>query len=432
VKTLNEYLSYIENESEEGPDTDYFREMLDYFVGFLRSQSTVNEFVVASNLVVRQVIEQYPYLNPGIDLDFRTLFNQIQNVEEVFSNIENTDLRKEFLHQVHRNVREWPEIYVRLFPHHLFREVIVELERAGHHEKIRELFQNLLHNYRDQREPFVWMVRNCLEDEWFEEASVDFEKILISMIHLLDVTAREIDNRKDVSVNRKLYKQIHNYLFKEGHVQKYIQEADEEALNRIYTLVSDVKDLDPSVVLELKHTILNRFPNFRFYGESETERVSRGFLATHKAYQEKQKQLQHIQDVEVPQNSREIHEAAQHGDLRENAEYKAAKERQEMLSNQAARLKDELERVQIVHSSDVDDSVISFGTKVTLLNLDNDKQEEYTVLGPWESDPDNRVISYLSPLGNELYNGEQGSELDFEINERRYRYKVEEISAVEI
>jgi transcription elongation factor GreA len=247
------------------------------------------------------------------------------------------------------------------------------------------------------------------------------------MIHLLDITAREIDNRKDVSANRKLNRQIHTYLFKSGNLAEYINTADEEGVNRIFTLVSDVKDLDPSLVIELKHRILDRFPGFKFYGEEEAEMVSRGLIVAPASYDAKQKQLQHIHEVEVPQNSQEIAEARAHGDLRENAEYKAAKERQDMLNTTAARLQEEIERAQIVRPKEVDDSAITFGTRVTLLNKDTGETEEYTVLGPWESNPEESVISYLSPLGSKLYNHKEGEELEFSINDRTYNYRVENI-----
>jgi transcription elongation factor GreA len=191
--------------------------------------------------------------------------------------------------------------------------------------------------------------------------------------------------------------------------------------------VSDVKDLDPSLVLELKHRILDRFPEFKFYGAEEAETVSRGLIATPSSYEEKQKELQHIHEVEVPENSQEIADAKRHGDLSENAEYKAAMERQEMLNNSAARLQAEIERAQIVRPKDVDDSAITFGTKVTLYNKDSGQTEEYTLLGPWESDPEQSVISYLSPLGSKLYNHKAGEDLEFTINDRKYNYRVEDI-----
>jgi transcription elongation factor GreA len=363
-----------------------------------------------------------------VELDFVKLFEQISNVEEVFSRIENNELKRDFLEHVKHHIPDWPDYFVRLFPYHLSRDIVHDLEAKGHEDRLKEMFFNIFNNYRDMREPFVWIVRNCGSDEWFQSLTVEQEKLLIAMVHLLDITAREIDNRRDVSANRKLNRQIHTYLFKSGNLAEYIDHADEEGINRIFTLVSDVKDLDPSLIIELKHRILDRFPAFKFYGEEETETVSRGLIVTPSSYEEKQKALQHIHEVEVPQNSQEIAEARSHGDLRENAEYKAAKERQEMLNNTAARLQEEIERAQIVRPKEVDDSAITFGTKVTLYNKDSGETEEYTVLGPWESNPEEAVISYLSPLGSKLYNHKEGEELEFTINDRKYNYRVDEIS----
>jgi transcription elongation factor GreA len=430
-KTFSEYLDHVEKNDEIGTDSEFFREMYEYFVGFLRSQGAVNEYVVSSNMVVRRLVEKYPFLNPAVDLDFEAMFNGIRNLEEVFNGIENNELRKMFMQDLRRFVPEWPDYYTRLFPHHLSRDIIAELERNGHAGRLADLFSHIHNNYRDMREAFVWLVRNCRDDKWFRELHVEQEKILIAMIHLLDITAREIDNRKDVSANRKLNRQVHNYLFKDQHLHSFIDNADPESLNRIFTLVSDAKGLDPALVLELKQRILNRYPNFKFYGETEAQTVSRGFIVAAKSYEEKSAQLRHIHEVEVPDNSKEISEALQHGDLSENAEYKAAKERQDMLNNSAAKLKEELDRAQIMRRSDVDPSTISFGTVVRLTNLETDDTEEYTVMGPWESDPDQAIISYLSPLGGELYNHKAGEELHFEINDREYHYRVEEIRVAE-
>ena len=195
--------------------------------------------------------------------------------------------------------------------------------------------------------------------------------------------------------------------------------------------MSDVKDLDPSIKIELKQGIMDEHPGIAFYGESGREKVSRGgFMATTLSYNDKQKALKHLHEIEVPQNSKEISEALAHGDLRENAEYKAAKERQDMLNSSAAKMKDEIDRAQIVRVDEVDPSTIGFGTKVKLKSGEGNR-EEYTVLGPWESDPENGVISYLSPFGSELMNRKSGEELSFVINEREYAYKVEKIAVAD-
>ncbi len=427
VKVLDEFLEQSAEEERESTESDLFREMFEYFAGFLRSQTAVNEQVVASYLVVKRITDRFPFLNPRVELDFPRLFEQIGNVEEIFSRIDNGALKSEFLEQIKQHVNDWPDYYVRLFPYHLSRDIIYDLETRGHADRLKDMFFSIFNNYRDMREPFVWMVRHCAADDWYQSLPVEYEKLLIAMVHLLDITAREIDNRRDVSSNRKLHRQIHTYLFKSGNLADYIGRADEESVNRLFSLVSDVKDLDPSLVIEIKQRVLDRFPDFKFHGEAEAEIVSRGLIVTPSSYEAKQKQLKYIHEVEVPENSQEIAEAREHGDLKENAEYKAAKERQDMLNTTAARLTEEIERAQIVRPKDVDDSAVTFGTKVTLYNNDSGEQEEYTVLGPWESNPEESVISYLSPLGSKLYNHKEGEELELTINDRQYNYRVESI-----
>ncbi len=428
VTTLHEFIDQLE--ADESQDSDLFREMVDFFATQLRAEGEIDEYSVSSLLVLRNVAARFPFLSPGVDLDFRSCFERIDDLEGVFSRIPLPELKKEFIAEVRRNIKSWPTVFVRLFPFFLSREIIYELEKADKTEQLKAIFDAAYSTYRETREPFVWLIRNCsADDEWFKELPIDQEKILICMVHLLDLTYRDIENKKDASFNRKLNRQCHTYLFKDGHLMEFLSNADRDSINRIYTLVNDVRELDPSLLIELKHKVLDRFPDFKFYGEKQTEVVNRGFMATPKSYEDKQKQLQHIHEVEVPANSKEISEALQHGDLRENAEYKAAKERQDMLNSTVARLKEELDRVQVVKKADVDSSRITFGTVISLKNNDTGKTEEFTILGPWESDPDNSVISYLSPLGAELYNKPEGEDVSFVINERQYNYTVEKIEA---
>jgi transcription elongation factor GreA len=147
-------------------------------------------------------------------------------------------------------------------------------------------------------------------------------------------------------------------------------------------------------------------------------------------YEEKQKQLAHIMEVEVPANSKEIAYALSLGDLRENAEYKAAKEKQEILNSTVAKLKDEIERAQLFDPNSINTSKVSFGTTASLYNETADRKETYTILGPWESDPDHNIISYLSPFGGTILNKTVGERFVFSLNDEKVSYVVEHISAV--
>jgi transcription elongation factor GreA len=176
---------------------------------------------------------------------------------------------------------------------------------------------------------------------------------------------------------------------------------------------------------------MDKYPNFKFFGDTE-KKVSRGLMVTAPKYDEKQKQLSYIMEKDIPANSKEIEAALLHGDLSENAEYKAAKERQDQLNNQVARLKEELERAQLFDPNSVNTSRVSFGTKVLLRNETKDMREEYTILGPWESDPDHNIISYLSPFGNAILGKTVGEQFVFSNEVEKVSYAVEQISAVNV
>jgi transcription elongation factor GreA-like protein/transcription elongation GreA/GreB family factor len=421
IQIIQDYLKELE------PDSEYFDDMFSYFTGFAKSYTIVSELVLASFILVKSIIIQYPYLNPGITYDFKDLYKEIDDLEGVFARLDDSELKKEFLLYIKRNVDEWPEIFIQLFKHYQNRFIIDELSASGRQDTIKDMFLYFMNHYKEFREPFIWLVRSFADEAWFKELNIPFEKILICMIYLLDITFREINNRRDVNLNRKLNKQIQTYLFKDRKLTNFITDADEDEITRLYTLIEDIKELDPTIKIKLRDKIKKKFPNFKFLGKNEMETKSRGILVTHRGYELKQKALRHILEVEVPLNSKDIGIAMEKGDLRENAEYKAALEKQDILNAQAARLQEELADAQIFDESSIDLARVSFYTKVNLFNLINHKDEEYIILGPWESEPTKNIISYLSPLGTKLYNHGVGEELKFTINEKHFHYRVNKI-----
>jgi transcription elongation factor GreA len=425
VQTIRNYVS----QKDTGVDSEYFAEMFAYFTGYLRAYNQVNEQVAASYLLVKDLSGRFPHIGAGPLPQFLEIFEAIGDVPALFLNLKDNKLREEFLHHVQLFVPSWPDIYIKLFPCALLNSIINALVKEGYEDKLTAMVRGCFDNYREYREAVVWFYKNCKSEPWFVKAELSGEKELITLIHILDISYREIENRRDTSENRKINKQVYAILFKENLVKSYVDQAGEDAIIRIYTLLNDVKDLDPADKLQLRSHILERYPDFKFFGDEEKTVITRGLIVTAAKYQEKQRQLQHIMEVEVPANSKEIGFALSLGDLRENAEYKAAKEKQEILNSTVAKLKDEIERSQIFDPSTVNTGRVSFGTRVTLCG-DSGKDEEYTILGPWESDPDNRIISYLSPFGGTILNKKVGERFDFSINDEKVSYTIRAISAV--
>jgi transcription elongation factor GreA len=411
-------------------DSEYFTEMFGYFTGYLRSWNQVTEQVLASCLLVKDLASRYPHLGAGLQLNFLDLFNGIEDVPALFLNFKDNKLKEEFLHHIKLFVPGWAGIFVKLFPYALNNTIILNLEKEGYEDKLVDMTACCFENFRENREAVVWLFKNAGEAPWYKKARISFEKQLITLIHILDITYREIENHRETSENRKINKQVYAILFKDGILSSFIDEADRDTIVRVYTLIDDVKDLDPADKLRLKSRIQDKYPDFKFFGDTEKTVTSRGLMVTVVMYEEKQRQLAHIMDVEVPANSKEIAFALSLGDLRENAEYKAAKEKREILNSTVAKLKDEIERAQLFDPATVNAGRVSFGTRVTLVNKVNGKKEEYTILGPWESDPENRIISYLSPFGGAILNKTVGEQFDFSINDKKVSYSVEKIAPV--
>ena len=424
VQTLHEFLDHAK------PDSEYLGDMYQYFASFLKASSGQIENSIASVLVVEQLIRDYPYLEPKVQVSFAELFADIDDLEYVFGTLDSAALAKNFLAHVEAEIGAWPHVFARIFLFHPTRQIVDSLDSPDHAAVVSRLITDVVDDYRDYRLPFVWLVRSEPETGWLAKHDIKDEKVLIGMIHLLDLTYRDIGNKRDPQVNRKLNRQIADYLIKEQRLDNYLAVASEESITRIFTLVDDVKELDPSIKLRLRQQIKDRFPAYRFADESAKETVRLGLLVTRAGYEERQRELREILEVDIPENSKEIGLALQKGDLRENAEYKAALEKQEQLKNSVSRLQEDLQNAQIFDLAEANDSMISFGTRVKLTNIANNASEQYLILGPWESDPNRNIISYLSPLGAELWNHRAKDELQFTINNKDFRYRIESIDKI--
>lgn len=123
---------------------------------------------------------------------------------------------------------------------------------------------------------------------------------------------------------------------------------------------------------------------------------------TKAGFEKLKKELDHIKNVSVPENIRDIEAARSHGDITENAEYLAAKERQSFLHGRMQELENNLARAYIVSLEGVSYDRVVFGSTVTLVDMHTGKAITYQLVGPLESNLDEGKISVTSPLGKAL------------------------------
>ena len=122
-------------------------------------------------------------------------------------------------------------------------------------------------------------------------------------------------------------------------------------------------------------------------------------------------ELEHLQKIDRPENIRAIEEARAHGDLSENAEYHAAKERQSFIEGKINELQSVIGKAEIIDVDVGSTDRIVFGRTVKIYNIETDEETSYQLLGPYESEPEKGIISVTSPLGQALLGKEEGDEV---------------------
>ena len=123
-------------------------------------------------------------------------------------------------------------------------------------------------------------------------------------------------------------------------------------------------------------------------------------------------ELKHLKTVERPQVIRAIAEAREHGDLSENAEYHAARDRQGFIEGRLAELEDKLSRAEVIDVSSLKGGVVRFGATVGIIDEDTDKKTTYQIVGADEADIDSGLLSVISPLGRALIGKKKGDEAE--------------------
>lgn len=149
---------------------------------------------------------------------------------------------------------------------------------------------------------------------------------------------------------------------------------------------------------------------------------------TKETFEKMQTELQHMKSVERPAASHAIGEAREKGDLKENAEYDAAKEAQGILEAKIKQLEAVIATAKIVDENTIDTSKVSILTKVTLTNLNTKKEVTYQIVSEKEADLKLKKISASSPIGNGLLGKSVGEVAEIKAPAGIIKFRIENIS----
>ncbi len=145
--------------------------------------------------------------------------------------------------------------------------------------------------------------------------------------------------------------------------------------------------------------------------ESPEKRDMNKFPITRAGFDRLKEELDHLKRAEVPANIRDIEEARAHGDISENAEYAAAKEKQSFIQGKIQEIENNLAQSTIVELNNLTNEMAVFGSTVTIEDINTGEVTRYQLVGPFESDMSRNQISVTCPIGKALIRKKLGDEV---------------------
>lgn len=144
------------------------------------------------------------------------------------------------------------------------------------------------------------------------------------------------------------------------------------------------------------------FPPIQSLISGESEQAVEQLIVSKKSLDERKAEYEELVNVKIPENKKAIEVAKEHGDLKENSEYKMARQDNEMLMARKAQLERDFGRCRVTDFSEVTTEQIGVGSVVHLKQAATGEAIEYAILGAWDSAPDRNILSYKTPLGQAL------------------------------
>ncbi len=291
----------------------------------------------------------------------------------VLGDIRDQGARQSALAAIRSARADWPEIFAARIPAEDDGRVLAALfETLG--DRAMDLSRRILRSPKTAPRAFVWLCERLLAEGKAEPPALFFA--------LLDAL-----RQSEFSPLRARVKEF----FDPGGLAVALVRAaasEEEGREMLHSLerAGGLEDHRRALV---KEALLMKFPELRA--------PAREYLyATSEAIEARRQELQQLRQVELPSNAEAMRAAKEHGDLSENFEYHAARQRHEYLSARLATLSDELSRTRALDPARVDATEVRVGTRVRLREAGKGQEREVTILGPWDSRPEDAVYSYQS------------------------------------
>ena len=299
-------------------------------------------------------------------------------------------------------------------PAKLSGEIATQLIHEGKLDQLKDTLAKLIGHHTASSELLLWLAK---------DRSDSFADILGPEVFRAMLSAMERDQFNERKSNR-----LRDFILDDQMLLvELIGSADFEVikdLTRALQLSPCFDDMDKRSLLA---RIVKSYPAVQTLISGEATKQDLSLIVSWASLEKRKNEYTELVQKKIPANSKEIAIARSYGDLRENHEYKAAKEMQKILMRRKTELEAQLVRARGTDFATAKDDAVCAGTKVKVTDQNSHTTETLTILGAWDSDPDKGLVSYLSPLAQALLNHKKGDEVEFEMEGIKKRYRIDSI-----
>ena len=280
------------------------------------------------------------------------------------------------------------------------------IQEKGLHEELHKELDRWIRDHSITTEILYWLCK---------ERDGDFKDLIHPRVFSAIISALERDQFSEIKRGTKLHD-----LFLEDRelVGDLLSGADTETVRdstRKLLLTPVFEELNKRSLLGRIIRIYPEMQSLLLTGESNEPKAKakdETLIVSWESLEKRKQEHEDLVNKQIPENIKEISVARSYGDLRENFEFKAAKEMQSVLNRKLGEIEQALGLARGTNFENPDTERVSIGTVVTLKNVETGAMLSYTLLGAWDSDPANGIISYLTAIGQALLGHTVGEKID--------------------
>jgi len=343
----------------------------------------------------------------------KELITRFTSPEEVIKDIEIVAFKKRALVEVRKLREDWPIFFLSLLlmvdQNPLRDYILTELLKAKKEAEVTVKLQELLAFPTRYPQVLLWYFQKIMKSSAIPLSDQEGKNLFFEALLIL------LSNLEQSTGYRDLVKKVLTFLTTQryNNVRKIYKTASKEAVQEFLLLATKCQSFtehDIKIFHSLAEVVHPTLAKLGKKYEMDAEDDSNVIWTTQEGYRKIKERIKEISTSETVDNAKEIEAARALGDLRENAEFKAALERRDRLQSELRTLSEQFNRARILTVNDVTTNEVSVGVVVDCQS-DEGEKVSYTLLGPWEADPDKHILSFESKLAQSLMGKKAGEKV---------------------